>query len=186
MARTRAPRRTDIEDAGEMTTCRIQKPDTSPTSARSALPSARVPPARAVEPVQHQRPLPRHRGGHRRGVRPLPLGNGTHPDRTGCALPPDHLGVLLPPLRDVRLYDGSRWVDATPATSCSYRRAASMLLLFAPGAPREEHFETLADKGRTFTGAERRVHAAPRHLLAVSPGRCGRHHPPAAPGTVRP
>jgi mannose-6-phosphate isomerase-like protein (cupin superfamily) len=56
----------------------------------------------------------------------------------------------------VRLYDGKDWVDAT-AGDFSYvpeggihafrnesGKEASMLILFAPGAPREEYFETLA------------------------------------------
>src|ERR1700722_4444717 len=56
----------------------------------------------------------------------------------------------------VRLYNGKAWVDAT-AGDFSYvpeggihafrnesGLAASMLILFAPGAPREEYFETLA------------------------------------------
>ena len=56
----------------------------------------------------------------------------------------------------VRLYDGSRWVDAAlgdflfvPEGGIHVFRnesgaAALMLLLFAPGAPREDYFETLA------------------------------------------
>ncbi|MGZ4592963.1 MAG: cupin domain-containing protein [Actinomycetes bacterium] len=60
----------------------------------------------------------------------------------------------------VRLFDGKRWVDATPGDFLfvpeggihAFRNEsgepASMLLLFAPGAPREEYFETLADAAR--------------------------------------
>lgn len=60
----------------------------------------------------------------------------------------------------MRLYDGARWVDATPGDFLfvpeggihGFRNEsgepASMLLLFAPGAPREDYFETLADKAR--------------------------------------
>ena len=56
----------------------------------------------------------------------------------------------------VRLFDGSRWVDAGPGDFLfvppggihAFRNEsgepASMLLLFAPGAPREEYFEGLA------------------------------------------
>jgi mannose-6-phosphate isomerase-like protein (cupin superfamily) len=65
----------------------------------------------------------------------------------------------------VRLYDGRQWVDATSgdflfvpeggihAFKNESGAEASMLLLFAPGAPREEYFETLAEwaKGRTMT-----------------------------------
>lgn len=60
----------------------------------------------------------------------------------------------------VRLYDGERWVDATPGDFLfvpeggihAFRNEsgepASMLILFAPGAPREDYFETLADAAR--------------------------------------
>jgi hypothetical protein len=60
----------------------------------------------------------------------------------------------------VRLYDGERWVDAVPgdflhvpeggihAFKNESGQPASMLLLFAPGAPREGYFETLADQTR--------------------------------------
>jgi mannose-6-phosphate isomerase-like protein (cupin superfamily) len=59
----------------------------------------------------------------------------------------------------VRLYDGARWIDATAgdflfvpeggvhAFSNESGRPASMLLLFAPGAPRERYFEGLAGLG---------------------------------------
>lgn len=57
----------------------------------------------------------------------------------------------------VRIYDGARWVDATAGDFLyvpvgglhAFRNdgdaPASMLLLFAPGAPREQYFEGLAD-----------------------------------------
>jgi mannose-6-phosphate isomerase-like protein (cupin superfamily) len=60
----------------------------------------------------------------------------------------------------VRLYDGSKWIDANPGDFLfvpeggihGFRnesgQPASMLLLFAPGAPREDYFETLADAAR--------------------------------------
>jgi mannose-6-phosphate isomerase-like protein (cupin superfamily) len=60
----------------------------------------------------------------------------------------------------VSLYDGSRWLDATPGDFLfvpqggihGFRNEsgepASMLLLFTPGAPREDYFETLADNVR--------------------------------------
>ena len=60
----------------------------------------------------------------------------------------------------VRLYDGKRWIDGKPGDFLfvpeggihAFRNEsgvpASMLILFAPGAPREEYFETLADVGR--------------------------------------
>jgi quercetin dioxygenase-like cupin family protein len=56
----------------------------------------------------------------------------------------------------VRLYDGKRWIDGTPGDFLfvpeggihAFRNEsgapASMLILFAPGAPREEYFETTA------------------------------------------
>jgi mannose-6-phosphate isomerase-like protein (cupin superfamily) len=56
----------------------------------------------------------------------------------------------------VRLYNGTEWADATAGDFCyvpeggihGFRNEsgerASMLILFAPGAPREEYFETLA------------------------------------------
>ncbi|WP_239311698.1 cupin domain-containing protein [Plantactinospora mayteni] len=56
---------------------------------------------------------------------------------------------------NIRLYSGDRWVDAgagdflhvPPGGIHGFRNEsgepASMLLLFAPGAPREEYFETL-------------------------------------------
>jgi len=60
----------------------------------------------------------------------------------------------------VRLYDGTRWIDARPGDFLfvpeggihGFRNEsgeqASMLLLFAPGAPREDYFEMLADAAR--------------------------------------
>ena len=60
----------------------------------------------------------------------------------------------------IRLYDGDRWVDGTPGDFLyvpqggihAFRNEsgepASMLLLFTPGAPREDYFETLADAAR--------------------------------------
>jgi mannose-6-phosphate isomerase-like protein (cupin superfamily) len=60
----------------------------------------------------------------------------------------------------VRLHDGARWVDATAGDFLfvpeggvhGFRNesgeAASMLILFTPGAPREDYFETLADAAR--------------------------------------
>jgi mannose-6-phosphate isomerase-like protein (cupin superfamily) len=57
----------------------------------------------------------------------------------------------------VRIYDGTRWIDTTPGDFVhvpeggihAFRNEsgepASMLLHFAPGAPREGYFEGLAD-----------------------------------------
>ena len=56
----------------------------------------------------------------------------------------------------IRLYDGARWIDGTPGDFLfvpeggihAFRNEsgapASMLILFAPGAPREEYFQTTA------------------------------------------
>jgi mannose-6-phosphate isomerase-like protein (cupin superfamily) len=56
----------------------------------------------------------------------------------------------------IRLYDGERWLDGKPgdflfvpeggihAFTNESGEPASMLILFAPGAPREEYFETTA------------------------------------------
>jgi mannose-6-phosphate isomerase-like protein (cupin superfamily) len=61
----------------------------------------------------------------------------------------------------VRLYDGSRWIDAAAgdflyvpvggihAFKNESGAPASMLLLFAPGAPREAYFEALAEMAST-------------------------------------
>lgn len=61
----------------------------------------------------------------------------------------------------IRLYDGQRWVDGRPGDFLyvpeggrhGFRnesgQPASMLILFAPGAPREAYFEGLAEIGRT-------------------------------------
>jgi hypothetical protein len=68
-------------------------------------------------------------------------------------------GDQVPELR-VRLLHGQRWVDATPGDFLyvpeggvhAFRNEsgepASMLLLFAPGAPREGYFEGLAGLGK--------------------------------------
>jgi mannose-6-phosphate isomerase-like protein (cupin superfamily) len=69
----------------------------------------------------------------------------------------------------VKLFDGTDWVDATPGDFLfvpeggihGFRNEsgedASMLILFAPGAPREDYFETLArvSEGLQMTEEER-------------------------------
>lgn len=77
----------------------------------------------------------------------------------------------------VRLYDGVRWVSATTGDFLHVPRggvhafhndsdaAASMLILFAPGAPRERYFTELAElaaSGRTLS-EEERVEFLARH-----------------------
>jgi mannose-6-phosphate isomerase-like protein (cupin superfamily) len=68
----------------------------------------------------------------------------------------------------IRLFDGARWIDATAgdflfvpeggihAFNNESDEPAAMLLLFAPGAPREGYFEALAEKaaGRRFSDEE--------------------------------
>jgi mannose-6-phosphate isomerase-like protein (cupin superfamily) len=66
----------------------------------------------------------------------------------------------------VRLFDGRRWIDATAGDFLyvpeggvhAFRnesgQPASMLILFAPGAPREAYFEQVAGAGR-LSEAER-------------------------------
>jgi uncharacterized RmlC-like cupin family protein len=58
--------------------------------------------------------------------------------------------------RTIRLYDGERWIDGRPGDFLyvpegglhAFRNEsgapASMLILFSPGAPREDYFETTA------------------------------------------
>ena len=68
----------------------------------------------------------------------------------------------------IRLFNGERWIDATAgdflfvpeggihAFDNESDEPAAMLLLFAPGAPREGYFEALAEKaaGRQFSDEE--------------------------------
>jgi oxalate decarboxylase/phosphoglucose isomerase-like protein (cupin superfamily) len=61
----------------------------------------------------------------------------------------------------IRLFDGTRWLDGRPGDFLyvpegglhGFRnesgQPATMLILFAPGAPRERYFEGLAEIGRT-------------------------------------
>jgi mannose-6-phosphate isomerase-like protein (cupin superfamily) len=69
----------------------------------------------------------------------------------------------------VKLFDGRDWIDARPGDFLfvpeggihGFRNEsgedASMLILFAPGAPREDYFETLArvSMGESMTDDER-------------------------------
>ena len=68
----------------------------------------------------------------------------------------------------VQLFDGERWIDANPGDFLyvpaggihGFRndsgKPASMLILFAPGAPREPYFEAIAEMaaGRQFSDEE--------------------------------
>jgi mannose-6-phosphate isomerase-like protein (cupin superfamily) len=77
----------------------------------------------------------------------------------------------------VRLFDGATWVEAVAGDFLYVPRngihafrnesaePAAMLILFAPGAPREEYFKAVADNartGRTMTDEERTAFLA-RH-----------------------
>jgi mannose-6-phosphate isomerase-like protein (cupin superfamily) len=69
----------------------------------------------------------------------------------------------------VKVFDGTTWLDASPGDFLfvpeggihGFRNEsgadASMLILFAPGAPREDYFQTLArvSEGMTMTDEER-------------------------------
>jgi mannose-6-phosphate isomerase-like protein (cupin superfamily) len=75
----------------------------------------------------------------------------------------------------VQIYDGTRWVDTAagdfahvPAGGIHGFRnesgeAASMLLLFSPGAPREEYFETLFAGGTADMSEEEKAAFFLRH-----------------------
>lgn len=101
-------------------------------------------------------------GLYRWDMGPGPSGPGPHFHRTIT----ESFFVLA---GTVELYDGRRWLDAGPGDFMhvpvggvhgfrnSSGEPASMLLLFTPGAPREEYFETLADAARreAMTDSER-------------------------------
>ena len=92
-------------------------------------------------------------GLYRWDMGPTPSGPGPHFHRTMT----ESFFVLT---GTVRLFDGDRWLDAAPGDFLhvpvggvhGFRNEsgapASMLLLFTPGAPREEYFEVLADVAR--------------------------------------
>ena len=75
----------------------------------------------------------------------------------------------------VKIYDGRQWVDTTsgdfvnvpPGGVHGFRNEsgepASMLLLFTPGAPREEYFETLFAGGTTDMTDEEKAAFYLRH-----------------------
>ena len=106
------------------------------------------------------RALPGDRRDDRRGLRALPLGDG--PAAVGPS-PHFHRSItesFYVLSGTVRLHDGRGWRDAGPGDFFhvpiggvhGFRNEsgepASMLLLFTPGAPREDYFETLADAAR--------------------------------------
>jgi hypothetical protein len=97
------------------------------------------------------------------------LGYGAGDSRRGGTFPSNHFGVILHTLGKVGLFDGENWTEATSGDFLyvpegglhGFRNAsdqpASMLILFAPGAPREAYFEGLAEIAlgrRQFTPEE--------------------------------
>ena len=93
-------------------------------------------------------------GLYRWDMGPEPAGPGTHFHRTIS----ESFFVLS---GTVRLYNGEDWIDASAGDFLyvpegglhAFRnesgQPASMLILFAPGAPREGYFDTLAEVART-------------------------------------
>jgi len=100
-------------------------------------------------------------GLYRWDMGPLPSGPSAHFHRTIS----ESFFILS---GTVRVFNGERWIDANPGDLLyvpeggvhAFRNEsgepASFLLLFAPGAPREEYFETLAEiaSGRQLSGEE--------------------------------
>ena len=80
--------------------------------------------------------------------------------------------------REVRLYDGREWVTARSGDFLyvpegglhGFRGSdrASMLLMFAPGGPREDYSGDLGPGRGDDRGAAGGVHAPPRHLLGLT------------------
>jgi mannose-6-phosphate isomerase-like protein (cupin superfamily) len=93
-------------------------------------------------------------GLYRWDMGPTPSGPGPHFHRTMS----ESFFVLA---GTVRIYDGTQWVETGPGDFTfvpeggvhGFRNEsgadASMLILFAPGAPREAYFEGLAEMART-------------------------------------
>ena len=116
-------------------------------------------------PQREPRPLPVDRRLDRAPVRALPLGVRRAAQRPGRALPPDHDRVVLHPVRrgqhlrrdPLEPHRGPATTRTCPPGGLHGFRnesgAASMLLHFAPGAPREAYFEGLARAaaGETMT-----------------------------------
>ena len=92
----------------------------------------------------------------------------------------------------VKLYDGNDWIDGTPNDFLyvppggvhGFRNEAdaptSILMLFAPGAPREAYFEGFAQLGRAHRRRTPRVVHQERQLLrrvTRDTAPCGDAHP---------
>jgi mannose-6-phosphate isomerase-like protein (cupin superfamily) len=115
-------------------------------------------------------------GVRRRLIAPGSVTNGQYglfewsmPPRAGGAKPHFHKTfseAFYVTAGTVRLYDGDRWVEAQPgdylyvpeggihAFSNDADEPASMLIVFAPGKPRERYFEEVAEierSGRTLS-----------------------------------
>jgi len=94
--------------------------------------------------------------GNRRPVRPLPLGFQGSAQRPRPAFPQVHLGVVLRAFRRGPALRRPGWSKGRPGDFLyvpeggvhGFRNdsgePASMLILFAPGAPREDYFERVA------------------------------------------
>ena len=122
-------------------------------------------PLRRSLPLRRDLRVPGDRRRDEGSVRPVPLdlrreeesGPDPHFHRTIS----EQFYVLA---GEVRLYDGRTWMTAHPGDFLyvpeggihGFRGSggASMLLLFAPGGPREDYFETLA-RGELMTDDER-------------------------------
>ena len=104
---------------------------------------------------------------HRRRLRPLPRRHPSQRRRTGTTFPSGHVRGVLRLSGTIKLYDGADWLDGRqgdflyvpPGGIHGFRNEAdepaSILMLFAPGAPREHYFEGMADLA-DLTDDERR------------------------------
>ena len=129
--------------------------DTGEVSA----PCGAGPRARPHPRVRRRRALPRDRDVDGRGVRLYRWDMGAIPSGPEAHFHASISESFFVLSGTVRLYDGSTWIDGRagdflyvpPGGIHAFRNEsgelASMLILFTPGAPREDYFETLARKG---------------------------------------
>ena len=92
--------------------------------------------------------------------------DGARGQRTRASLPPDDVRVVLRDLGTVRIFTGSEWVDCSAGAFVhvpeggihGFRNEsgepATILIHFAPGAPREAYFEGIPGMA-TATDEER-------------------------------